>query len=76
MEGKQTAVQQTDLKQVLDEAQLVGGHNHAAAVAHGRHWKLPLSLCIALHTPAPLQPAIHRGCVTFTIISILWVALL
>ena len=43
--------QESDLKQVLDEAQLVSGHNHTVPVAHGGHWKLPLCLRVPLHIP-------------------------
>lgn len=43
-----TAMQQSDLEQVLDEAQLIGGHNHTFPITHGSHWKLPLRLCVPL----------------------------
>ena len=42
-------VRLTDLEEVLNEAQLIGRHNHAAPVAHGCDWQLQLSLCIPLH---------------------------
>ena len=41
-------VQEIDLEQVLDEAELIAGHYHAFPVTHGSHWKLPLCLCIPL----------------------------
>lgn len=64
LKNDNTAMQQSDLEQVLDEAQLIGGHNHTFAIAHGSHWKLPLRLCIPLqriHTTL-LQSQHHDEC--------------